>query len=383
MKSIFLYLFLLFAVTGRAPAQPPVLIDRPDFQQDARAAIDSLWNRKPEAARLLMEPWSGRYPDHPLWTLWEGMELWWEVLNDLHDGRRDEEFFRKMEQADHQAVQVLRRKSDHADALVVRAVANGYIARHLSNRNRWVRSIQTARVAMQAHSALAEIRPDLEEVYFAEGLKMYYSAYLPDAYPVIRAVSWLLPSGDREKGLDLLRSSSRGAVFARPEATYFLGNILLNYEKKYEEALHHFQKLTELYPDNGYYRRLLVRTLFRQQLDREAEAEIDRTLDYWRQHSFSDLDLVREELLYWKAHLHLRRGEYRSAHELFRQGFQAGEVLPDRENRQFHILSGYYSGITAEWSGDLEEARGWYRKVIDLKGEPDTRKQARKRLEEL
>src|SRR5690625_3325740 len=132
MRTLLAILFLLLAAPSDTAAQPPVLTTDVRFQETTRAAIDSLYNRNPEAARELMKPWAESWPDHPIWELWDAMELWWVVLTDIFDHSHDEELIQKMEQADRAAVELLRSVSFHPVGYVLPNVAYCLItARHV------------------------------------------------------------------------------------------------------------------------------------------------------------------------------------------------------------------------------------------------------------
>jgi tetratricopeptide (TPR) repeat protein len=382
MKFIPLIVFIIFAGL-EVKAQTPVLVNDSEFQVAARAAIDSLYNQNPGAVSDLMKPWSDSYPEHPVWYLWEAMEMWWKVLIDLHDDSHDDLLFEKMEKANEAADRLLKESPGHADAHIVKAVANGYIARQNANRERWLRSVRTARTAYQAHIELEKSAPDLSDNLFAKGLKKYYSAYLPEAYTIVRAVSWLLPDGDKAEGLELLELTSRDAIFARPEATYFLGLILLNYEEDYERAMNQFYTLVEAYPNNSYYRRLLVRALFQQRMYDAALTEIKRAMDHWQFKGYDDQPVLREEMLYWKGRILNQYGRIDEAYDAFYSGFNLGLNLPNRQMRSFHALNGYYAGLLAERRGELVTARSLYRAVSQLECEADIRKRASERMSEL
>ncbi|MEX2601478.1 MAG: tetratricopeptide repeat protein [Balneolaceae bacterium] len=383
IRSFLIFVILLWAIPIALPAQMPVLVEDPEFRQAAQAAIDSLYNRKPEAAQELLKPWMNDLPDHPLWTLFDAMDYWWVVLTDLFDESHDDELMARMNRADSEASELLDREPDHPDGWIIRAVATGYMARQLSNRNRWLPSIYTARKAQHAHSRLGEVAPNLVDNLFAEGLKKYYAAYLPEAYPVVRAVSWLLPSGDKEEGLRLLEITSREAVFARPEATYFLGNILLNYEEEYNRAVPYFSELVDRYPDNSYYRRLQVRALFHQGAGYLAEQAIRDAVAHWERHSLPDMDVMKEELLYWSGRIKMRDRQYQAALEELKESFELGKSLPNTTNRSLHLLSGYHAGIAAERLQDRDAARSYYEAILEMDAEQDVRRRARDRLRDL
>ncbi|MEX0945407.1 MAG: hypothetical protein WDZ38_06985, partial [Balneolaceae bacterium] len=226
--AVVLVAIVLFPLQSKA--QTKILIDDDQFTADAIMAIDSLYNRNNQAANTILKPWEERFPEHPIWLLWEGMEMWWMVLEDLGITIFEEEFVTLMKQADYEAGRLLSNEPDHTDALVIRAVSNSYIARLYANKEQWVTSLQVGRKGYQAHQRLMEVAPDLPDNYFAEGMKLYYSAYIPEEYPIVRPIAYFLPEGNRQKGMDFLQEAIDKAVFARPEATYFLATINLYYE---------------------------------------------------------------------------------------------------------------------------------------------------------
>ncbi|WP_069132615.1 tetratricopeptide repeat protein [Rhodohalobacter halophilus] len=371
---------VLFLGIDPAAAQIPVLIQDETFEEDAKQAIDSLYNRNPDAARDLLSGWIEQYPEHPLWILWDGMELWWNILNDLHNTEYDEHFFNVMKRADYEAGQLLKQHPDHPDALIIRAIATGYTARHHSNREEWLTAANIGRRAYQAYSRLMEVVPNLPDNDFAEGMKSYYAAYIPESYAAVRAVSWFLPDGDKQHGLEMLKSASEKGVFARPESTYFLGNILLNYEKRYEEALSYFLSLTERYPANSYYKRLYIRTLsqlnryrdvivFSDQLEQDGELEQNPVL--------------KEEIYYQKGIAHYRSGEVDEALEAFQTAHQTGINLPNSSKRPIYSLSAYYAGRSSERMNLPEQAADYYQRVVESDSSRETKSRARDRLKEI
>ena len=378
--KIFLLLATLMYSAPSVQAQTKILIDDIIFSIDAKAAIDSLYNRNVEEARDIMRPWREDHPEHPLWALWDGMEIWWEILEDLDNTSMDEQFINKMREADYEASRLLRRQSDHTDALIVRAVANSYVARMHANREEWVTSMQVGRRGYQAHQRLMEVDPDLPDNLFAEGMKLYYSAYIPEAYPVVRAVSWFLPDGDRQGGLDTLEVASEKAVFARPEAAYFLATILLNYEEDYEKAKKFFRKLIDQYPNNGYYRRQFIRTMAQLDEFETIKAFYRETMEHWEKNGLPEHRVMEHELNYWagKAFYHSR--DFQTAFDLFSKSVELGSDLINAEDREILTLAAYFAGQSSELLMQGDHAKKYYEIAANQKAAPNARRQARNRL---
>lgn len=378
--KIFYIIPLIALLSYPVQSQNIVLITDPDFRPHASAAIDSLYNRNPEAARVIMDPWKEVFPKHPVWPLWDAMEIWWDVLTDLDDDSRDDELFNKMAKADYDAGRFLRKYPGHPDALLVRAVANGFAARQQANREQWLTSVNTARRAYQAQMLLMNHATVIPDNLLAEGLKSYYAAWLPENYPAVRTLSWFLPSGDKQEGLKLLERAAEEAIFARPEAIYFLGNIRLHYEDDLDQALIHFRILVENYPANGYYRRMLVRNLFHLNRNNEAELEIKKTLNDWSVNGYGDFDPLAEELYYWLGRLQLRSTDFQSAYQSFTKGMLAGDKLPGTNKRHYFGLNTYYAGHAADLNGEKKVAERHLKDVIKMTGDNEIKERARTRL---
>ena len=366
--------------TQPVQSQTKVLIDDIMFSIDARAAIDSLYNRNTSGAREIMQPWRDDHPEHPLWHLWDGMEIWWEILVDLDDISMDEDFINKMREADYEASRLLRRQPDHTDALIIRAVANSYVARMHANREEWVTSMTIGRRGYQAHQRLVEVAPNLPDNLFAEGMKLYYSAYIPEAYPVVRAVSWFLPDGDREGGLKTLEDASNRAVFARPEAAYFLATILLNYEEDYDKAKIFFRRLVDQYPNNGYYRRQFMRTMA--QLDEYSTMKsfYAETMQHWERNDLPQDPVMDFELAYWHGRAQYHTGQLHRALSSFSEAVEIGGTLINYENRDLYTLAAYFAGTTSERLQQRDSAKKYYEIAANQRAAPNARRQARDRL---
>lgn len=376
-------LFTIILTAGITQAQTPVLIHDNAFREDAVMAIDSLYNRNADASRQIMAGWENRYPDHPLWQMWDAMELWWIVLEDLHDHSHDDRLMEAMQRSDYAAGQLLNRQPNHPDALIIRALANGYIARHYSNRDSWLSSVNVSRKAYSTYQTLMEVEPDFPDNEFVQGMISYYAAYIPEEYPMVRALSWFFPDGDKEEGLKKIKIASTEGIFSRPEATYFMGNILLNYENEVNEAMNYFRLLVDQYPDNGFYRRLMIRTLSSQNRNEDVLAAVEEALNHWQNKDQASRLIMQEELLFWKGRAYYRMNQFDAALNSFQEAISHGEELPNRPERVYYSVANYYAGLSSEALQNTDNAKKYYSVTVDQDVEGDFKTKARKRLSEL
>ncbi|MDR9364817.1 MAG: tetratricopeptide repeat protein [Balneolaceae bacterium] len=386
LKSLFFFFMMigLSAVSFSSTfAQTTVLINDAFFEIDAKKAIDSLYNRNTDAADEILGPWREKHPGHPIWLLWDGMEVWWNVLEDLDNQSLDREFIARMQQADYEAGKILRSEPGHPDALIIRAVANGYIARLHANREDWLTSVQVGRKAYQAHQELIKVAPNLPDNHFAEGMKLYYAAYIPEEYPVVKAVSWFFPEGDRKEGLTELRFAAKNGVFARPESKYFLANILHHYENSYDEAREIFADLIATYPDNSYYRREYLQTLSQLNQYDEILAFSNETLEYWQSKDKGIDPVLETEIQFWKGRAYYYNGNFENAKPHLVESVDIGKELVNSKQREIYILAAYFAGRTNDRLGQKEEAKKYYEIAADQRTIPEARKRSREELQNL
>jgi hypothetical protein len=336
-------------------AADPYLLKDPAFVTDVQQAIDLLYNLEFTAARQKLNSWKDARPEHPAWPFWEALELWWTILPDLENTATDELFIRRLEEADYRSDRLLRRDRRDVDALVIKALANGFLARLYSNRENWYKSLSHARVSLNVMFRIEQLEPDLHDLQFGLGNYNYFAAYLADEYPLVRPLAWMLPGGDRADGLRRLEIAADSSAFMIPESTYFLGHINLSYERRFDLALGYLTSLAERYPDNGYFRRLLVRAVVSTGDLSGAAALIDSTLG---DPSFAtdlplqeEMNALRARIAFVQLQNDLALDKAGAAREY------AARLARNPNSRRFGAMATYYAARTCMRMGLDEDAR--------------------------
>ncbi len=88
------------------------------------------------------------------------------------------------------------------------------------------------------------------------GIYNYYSALAKEEYPVMRAVLFLLPDGDKAHGLRLLEDCTKNSsVFISTYSLYILARIYHRDEKIFSKSNFFFNELLKRYPMNCTWRK--------------------------------------------------------------------------------------------------------------------------------
>lgn len=349
--------------------QPGVVVDSESillndrFIEEAREAIDLLYNREYEASVEQLSHWKEQYPEHPIWLLWKALDAWWPVLVDLEDDSNDDTFLAEAEKVIDHCNSLLDEDEEHLDARIVRSIMYGQLARFYSNRYRWYRSFRHARRSLRDFFRIEESHPDIPDLHFGIGMYRYFAAFLVDEYTLAKPLQWMLPPGDRQEGLNRLKQAADSSIFVGPEAVFFLGHIYLHYEQQPHQALQYLRRLYNDYPDNTYYRRLYVRSLFQLQRSREANAAITESLAHWEGENRHAVHVMREDLYTIRGQLHYHHRQFEQAETAFQNALDEAENLAPFAGRSNLITSLYYLGEINIHNERPEEARFYFNRA--------------------
>ena len=341
--ALLLVLILAHVPTKTAGAQPAELINHPDFRPVLLSAIDSAYNFQFKGSQKRLEPWQKKHPDHPIWTFWNGFILWWKMLPDLENHSHDDDFFNTMRKTSYEASQILKKHPDHVDAIILQSASLGYMARMHANRRQWVDAMQIGRNALSAFERVKTVDPDMSDIPFGDGLYSYYMAYIPESYPVVKSISWMLPDGNKQEGIAGLQKAADTGLLTRGEALYFLANINLNYENEPEKAIRYLKELNKKYPRNNFYVRALIHAYINAKKLLKARMLVDELIKEWNFEADPLSHVMKEELYALTAKIYSKKDQKRSLDAALKVDSLRSH-LNGGYNRTMQQMAGYYRG---------------------------------------
>jgi tetratricopeptide (TPR) repeat protein len=252
---IFLVLALIVAVHSTSAQWVPDSV----FDYHVQKGIDYTYNLDFERAGQEFSELVKLKPDHPAGPFFLAMIAWWRILLDLDDDSHDGEFFDKLDKVIDMCDNRLDKDENDITALFFKGGAIGFRGRLHANRNHWIRAANDGRRAINIVQKAYELQPDNADILLGMGIYNYYAEVAPDRYPFLKPFMWLLPKGDKARGIEQLRVASERAKYARIEATYFLLQLYFYFEKDYASALQLATQLSDKYPNNALFQRILGR----------------------------------------------------------------------------------------------------------------------------
>ncbi len=330
-----------------------------------KKGLDLLYNMRSDSAEALFQQIDERYPGHPVGPFLQGLNLWWTIMLDLTDTAHDEAFYDLMNEVIDRSEALLHDNPDHFDALLFTAAAHGFKARLASNRRDWWKALRNGQKAIGPARKVATTAPSENGDYvFGKGLYDYYTAILEEEYPVVKTFTWMIPDGNRERGLKLLKRTAKEGYYVQTEAIYYLTQAHYLYEEDYTKTRRYVRQLRERHPDNPYFHNYEGRVHARWGRWDRAQAVFEEVLER-RKNGQAGYTMHMEEVArYYLGRAHFYDERYNEA--LKHLGRLKRLTDRDIENNRFRILGLLYQGMVLDAMGRRELAKKQYRAVLEM-----------------
>jgi len=343
--------------------------------------LDRLYGMQFEEAEARFDKIDARYPDHPVGPFLQGLNLWWTIMLDLTDTSHDEAFIEQMNTVIERCNTLLEEDPDHFDAALFKAAAHGFLSRLHSNRYRWWKTIRNAQKAINYVQKVEEVAPERGDYVFGSGMYDYYAAILPEEYSVSKAIMWMLPDGDKQRGLKRLRETATNGHYVRTEALYFLAKVHYLYEDDFRQTQKWTERLRDRHPDNPFFHTFEGRVYARWGRWREA-GEIFQTVLDRCEAGRSGYNTHMEEI----ARLYLARDRlYQNDYRAALRHLAELEQLTARENvedTRYRMLGYLYQGMVYDALDRRDVAVSRYQKVLSMDDAAGAHERAERYLEE-
>lgn len=345
-----------------------------------KKGLDLLYNMRSDSAKAIFQRIDRRYPAHPIGPFLQGLNLWWTIMLDLTDTAHDEQFYDFMNEVIERSDALLDNNPDHFDALLFKAAAHGFRARLASNRRDWWKALRNGQKAIGPARRVATVAPaDNADYVFGKGLYDYYTAILEEEYPVVKTFTWMIPEGDRERGLRLLKQTAQGGYYVRTEAFYYLTQVHYLYEDDYTDARRYVKQLRERHPGNPFFHNFEGRVYARWgRWDRAGEvfAEVVERCNEGK----PGYNVHMEEI----ARYYLGRERlYDQRYDEALQHFSRLQRLTDRdiEHNRYRIRGLLYKGMVYDAMGRRDLATRLYRTILEMEDPGGVHDRAERYLE--
>jgi tetratricopeptide (TPR) repeat protein len=332
-----------------------------------RAGIDHIYNLRFDSARAEFRQVIASHPDHPAGHFFLAAVEWWRIMADIENTAYDANFIGMLDGVIDVCDRRLEADEHDVAALFFKGGSLGFQGRLHGNRSDWIKAANSGRSALPIVQETYRLAPENEDVLFGIGIYNYYAAIIPEMYPFVKPLMLFFPEGDKAGGLEQLERAARRARYADTEASYFLLQILYNFEKKYPEARSIASDLHRRYPDNPLFHRYAGRTEAALGLWDEAGATFAGIIARVKSGRLGYGQVVEREGRYYLGLAGMQRGALDSAlTELYRCD-ELSRTLDAEKSTGYMTLANLKIGMIYDLQGKRDLALRQYDKVLDMK----------------
>jgi hypothetical protein len=321
--SITYILFALFLGTGSTSAQ--VLRDSTTLKL-IKTDVDCIYNHQFADAQAIYSKIQKSYPAHPVLYLLRGLQTYWKNYPMTATTPARASFEKDMRQC----MQLAKKNKNpqyEAEYLLYNLSAKGMLLKFYEDNGLSMDVIPLASSTYDNLSRSFDLARNCSDLFYFTGAYNYYREAYPNAYPVYKPLVFLFRHGDMKAGLKELQNASVNAIVLRPEASFLLTWIYLNFENNYPQALKFSKSLHETYPENMLYTATYIKNLLLVKQYNEAEKHVDACLKVTGNKYFqTQLYIFKGILLEKKYH------DYNAAAQYYKKGIGSISSLGDYGN---------------------------------------------------
>lgn len=346
------------------------------FQQPILDGIDALLNGEPDKAEATFKALEQRDATGAIIPLLMGyVQL--ARAEEKEDPDEDlDAYTEQMASTIKRAEAALDKSPRDPDLLLLTGMAWGSKALADGVRKHYIAAYRGLKRCYQLLEEALEVDPEQYDAYYSLGLYHYAFSRLPSVYRTLASI--LLPSGDRERGLNELHLAAEKGIFTKMLAKLALLRIYTSPEDGYERALPLAQELLARYPGNPelYFHLALIHSeLGRFQEALEVAERIAKNIGRG-ENNFTGVMLPRYYQLMGK--LYMDHGDYPTALAFFKKTIESG-------NKRYAWAVAWAwtrTGMIYDLLGKRAEATEHYKAALKVDGESLAKEYAERYLDE-
>jgi tetratricopeptide (TPR) repeat protein len=256
---------LMAALTLSLPSSSRALTVPPDMDKALRQAMTDLYNINVPRSEQEFQETIGRFPGEPLPHLFYAGCLWWLAAEEFQNPTLRESLKNKFDREIAQTIHAAEAKSERLgsendEICFCLGGAYGLSGRWKVLDGHWLKAYNDGKMGQAYLKKAIALNPQLYDADLGLGIYDYYTDTLSGFFKRIAASLFL--RGNKERGLEELRTASLQGHFSAVEAKLFLINVYEKDERDYQKALDIAVELRKNYPESPLFHYMEIFLLF-------------------------------------------------------------------------------------------------------------------------
>ena len=247
------FLFILLILSPFVvSAQYTELSANPASRVQLATAVEQIYNFQPVAAETTLATLSRANPSHPVIELLQAVNLYWQWFPARSSKAQEQRIRALLNSASKTSGKWIgnSKGNKNPEAMYAYFSAEALLAKLDNFDHANFGAAGHAKNAYPYIKRCTEYQQQYPDFYMVSGLYNYYREEYPEIHPFYKTVAWVMKHGDKNLGIKQLSVAAQQSLFSKAEAGFYLGHILLDYEKNPQAALPILQKTAATHPDN-------------------------------------------------------------------------------------------------------------------------------------
>ena len=390
MRIYIIHLFFIFGIISNVKADDPqedttqvLLLENINIQLEATQAINDMYNFHFDKAERQFRWIKQKYPHHPLSYFLMALSEWWKINVNIENKQYDDRFLAFLDTAIMKAERLYTVPQYKVESAFFLAAGYGFQGRLYAERGWWGKSAVAGKNSLKYlddSKGKGYLSPEL---LFGDGLYNYFSVWIPENYPMLKPIMAFFAKGDKELGLEQLRTVATNAFYTRTEAQYFLMRILASEENDMAGAMQISEYLNKTFPNNAYFHRYYARMLYSTAQFRKAEIVSKEILQRIDSGWVGYEEVSGRYAAFFLAQVSEKRRDFESAKYYYHRTIEFVERI-DAYESGYYLYSLLSLGEIATEEGDDDLAKSYFKQVKkEAKRKNPVHKRARDLLKEM
>ncbi|MEM7548220.1 MAG: tol-pal system protein YbgF [Bacteroidota bacterium] len=376
---VFFVLTNSYALYGQEEEGEYYLLTDMNVQIDVTSAINNMYNFKFEEADKQYRWLKQEYPWHPLPYFLLGLSQWWRMIPNLSNTKYDQKLEAYMDTAIVLSKNLYKKKERNIEAAFFLAGAYAFQARLYSERKKWRKTASVGKSALKYMNEARGHEDFSPEILFGEALYNYYSVWVSENYPLLKPILVFFKKGDKELGIEQLKTVASNAFYTRTEAQYFLMRILSSENIDRAYAFQVSKYLYNTFPDNAYFHRYYARLLYSKRQFHTLEKVASQIVERIDSGKVGYEEISGRYASFFLGQIYESFGKQEKAIKYYYRSVEFSEKINALETGYYHYSMLALAEIAKE-KGERKEAKKWVKKI---KKNAKRKSQVHKRAREL
>lgn len=252
---------MTFPAAAQDPAPHDSLTANKQVEDELQAGLRALYNLDYDGSRRHFQVVVDKAPGNPIGPYALTTTTWWELTNEFDEKNPalEKDFMAAADQTAKVARAAIKQGDPTGEAHLCLGGALGLKSRWEAIQGHWFKAYRDGKTAYNAQARAIEINPEMYDAYLGVGIFHYYTATLPSVVKVLARL--MIARGDKQRGLQEIKSAMEKGHFSRTPAKLFLIGIYVNNEKDFVSARALLKEARQEFPRSSFFQLLEMMTL--------------------------------------------------------------------------------------------------------------------------